>query len=195
MPEENGSLILQKLDPQYRDNFANNHNTTAPFPRTKEKLNLTPLPEMVKPYTKTTTIRPHTFIRRTDITQIPEFTKPNRPYNAWLSGNIKTKVSSQINANTKFGKDSQESNPIETDRPKPFTATSGLFKPPSTLLFGFKPMTTLASFPTTSRPRTNQGKFHPPQNLGFVFIPATPEPITFFRPIRQMGIQTSITIY
>ena len=74
-----------------------------------------------------------------------------------------------------------------TDHPKPLTAASGLFKPPSSLLFGFKPMTTPASFPTTTRPRTNQGRFNPPKNLGFGFIPATAEPNTYFRSSKPDG--------
>ena len=35
-------------------------------------------PEIVKPPTKSTTIRPHKFIIRPEITQIQQFTKPNR---------------------------------------------------------------------------------------------------------------------
>ena len=86
-----------------------------------------------------------------------------------------------------IGRYNRENNQIVTDRPTAFTAASRLFKPPSTLLFGFKPMTPPASFPTTARPRNNQGRFNPPKNLGFGFIPATAEPNTYFRSSKSDG--------
>ena len=161
------------------------HNKAAQLQKAKPKLNLKLVSEIIKPYTKTSTMRPHTFIRRPEITQIQQFGTPNRPSNSWQSMNIKTKVTSQENENTKFGKYSQENNQIVTYHPKPLTAASGLFKSPHTLLFGFKPMTTPASFPANIRPRTTQGRFHPPKNLGF--IPATAEPNTYFRSLTPDG--------
>ena len=104
--------------------------------------------------------------------------------------NIKTKVTSQENDNKKIGKYNRKNNQIVTDQPKAFTATSGLFKPPSSLLFGFKPMTAPASFPTTARPRTKQGRFNPPRNLRFGFIPSSDSFFgrinNFFQPISTI---------
>ena len=50
-------------------------------------------------------------------------------------------------------------------------------------------MTTPASFPTTARPRNNQGRFNPPKNLGFGFIPATAISVA----LSQMDILTRNT--
>ena len=42
-------------------------------------------------------------------------------------------------------------------------------------------MTTPASFPSTTRPRTSQGRFYLPKNLGFKFIPVTAKPSLYLR--------------
>ena len=54
---------------------------------------------------------------------------------------------------------SNDFNKIVIDPPMTFMTASGLFEPPSTLLFGFKPLTTPISSPTTQTPSVYQGRF------------------------------------
>ena len=154
--------------------------TVTSLPKAKPKLNLKPVPEIVKPPTKSTK-RPHTYIRRPEITRVQEFAKPKSAYKPWTNMDMKMKseTKSKLQKSKNIMKYSRDSKNIITNRPMTFMTASGQFEPPSTLLFGFKPMTTPSISRPTPYPRTTEGSFIPPEHFGFGFSPATTELNTY----------------
>jgi hypothetical protein len=140
------------------------------------------VPEIVKPPTKRTK-RPHTFIRRPEITRVQEFAKPNKVHDPWPNMRMKNKVIPQEKRWPHFVKYSSDLNRVVTDPPMTLLTASGLFEPPSTLLFGFKPLTTTISFKTTPTTRMNKG-YNSAKNIKFGFKPTALKPNTNFRSSR-----------
>ena len=105
--------------------------------KSKPKLNLKPVPEIVKPITKSTK-RPHVFIRRPEITKVQEFAKPSKPQD--YKHQLKLfKISNQNNNRFVRSKTTQQ---IIKEKYKRLSAASRDFEPPSSLTYGFKPILT-----------------------------------------------------
>jgi hypothetical protein len=119
-------------------------STAYPSP-SSPRVSLPPVPEVVRPSASSTN-RPHSFVRKPAITKVQGFAQPG-------SGPTPAPATNQH---------------ILTNRPMTFQTASGQFQPPSTLLFGFKPLTggtTPISRPTPRAPRA--GFSQPPVGFGF----------------------------
>ena len=73
------------------------HNKAAQFRRAKPKLNLKPVPEIVKPTSESTTIRPNIFLRRPEITKSQPFAKQSKNIKKQNSLHKKMKIKSWVN--------------------------------------------------------------------------------------------------
>ena len=102
--------------------------------KAKSKINLKPVPEIVKQSTKSTK-RPHVFIRPHAITKVQDFAKPSKPQN--LKKDLKKKHILQEKKDL-YKREKHK----RIKRPASIKNARGQFEPPSTLAYGFQPMTT-----------------------------------------------------
>ena len=121
---------------------------------------LKPVPEIVKPTIRTTK-KLNNYVGNAQVSKVKAFASPNRPPSSW-----KQAVNSQQTIYTSQGAGQTNSQPsnigdilqsenrdnkyIYTNRPMTYQTASGNFVPPSTLLFGFKPMTEPTNVAETS---------------------------------------------
>ena len=153
--------------------------------KTSPSLNIISVSEVRKSLVKAT-VRPEMFLRKPDIEQFQGTTTSSQAHEPW-----KKMKYSQENENNIFQKYGKVSNQIVTDRPTSSFSGNGQFKAPSTLVYGFQPMTTPVIPYTTISHRINQGRLSYPTTLGFGFGPTTPQPEVYLRSSNKQHTRQS----